>query len=621
MKTAKPIVLDRGTLPSAVDTVIAWMSSAKLPDPRFVLAFGIDKKRDLTQIQWFVAIACSYLLLVQDDQIVRDPIHLLPLVVTLALMLVFLRLPYSVFTHRLFPQIMAVVDTVLISTAIVFNRQSPWDLFLVFFFGILIAAIGENLVQSIAVSLVVGILLVVIIPLSDKGALQMDSQTLLRVPLLFGASLVYGYLADQVKRERKNAAQLEELRRHQLLIKDQFFSHVSHELRTPLTVIYQFVTILSDGLAGDLSAEQRDYLEIVLRNVKQLQSMVGDLLESARAESGKLAVHRQVVSLRELGSETLLTLLPRATVKAVALTADIPSDLPFVYADPQRVKQILTNLVDNAIKFTPAGGKITVRAQSHIEDQSLVRVSVADTGCGISPEGTEKIFDRLYQEKNLLETNRKGLGLGLHICNELVSRHGGRVWVESQLGKGSTFHFTLPVFSLGRLLASLFKVDRCRGPLALIAIQISPQESALVSDLEKLSAEPWSLLKNFVLPDKAALLPRMPIAAERGLYFAVSAGDLDTTRGLAARIQREIGNCKRVQDGKCRIDVSVMNIEAASTGPGAELNDGTEELWRAIRRLIGDAEAKWNKADTDLSGAITRDVERELRASAPNPDL
>jgi hypothetical protein len=171
----------------------------RFADFDFALAIGTDRRRDLIPIQWFAVIACTYLLVVQDGRIAQDPVSLLILLAPLGSMLIFLRLPDAVFTHRFFPQTMAIVDTILISAAIVLNRESPWDLFLVFFFGVLIAAIGENFLQIIGGCLIAGVLSVVIIPVSTGTSFSLDANTLLRIPLLFGSSLLYGYLAAVVE--------------------------------------------------------------------------------------------------------------------------------------------------------------------------------------------------------------------------------------------------------------------------------------------------------------------------------------------------------------------------------------------------------------------------------------
>jgi signal transduction histidine kinase len=503
-------------------------------------------------------------------------------------MAVLFRLPESVLSHRSFPSIMAVVDALLFSIAIFYNRQSPWDLCLVFFFGILISAIGENLVQIIVGSLVVGIVSVLIIPVSSNSSFALDGNTLLRIPLIFGASLVYGHLSDQVKREKKKTAESEEMRRHQLSTKDRFLSHVSHELRTPLTAIYQFITILSDGLAGDLNDQQREYLDIVQRNVKQLQAMVGDLLDAARADNGKLTIDPRVISLQTSMHEVLTNHRATAAVKAITLSAEYPNDSLLVHADAQRIKQVLSNLIDNAIKFTPPRGNITVNAQIVEADQGFVRVSVSDTGCGIKADAVQSVFDRLYQEESMLNTNRKGLGLGLHICRELVSRQGGRIWVESDLGKGSAFHFTLPAFSLKRLLGPL--VEQTGGfatGLSIISVKVEADGQIEASEIGKaMWGEKWSRLTNVALPPGALLLPRMTLEGKSERFFVLSAGDAAAAHQMALRIEKEVGGNRRTYDGKCGIKTSVMVMDSLREG-NADMEALTEELSRRILNLVG----------------------------------
>ncbi|MDP9253436.1 MAG: PAS domain S-box protein, partial [Verrucomicrobiota bacterium] len=251
-------------------------------------------------------------------------------------------------------------------------------------------------------------------------------------------------LAQRAEELARINIELDKTRHEQLRLKDEFFSHVSHELRSPLSAIYQFVTLVLDGLAGELTAEQREYLGIALRNVRQLRSMIGDLLDAARAQEAKLIIEPRTVGVTELIEETLSALRPIAKAKRVVLSADVSQDVPSVYADPNRVRQILSNLIDNGIKFTPEHGAVTVTAQVLNDNSEFVRVAVTDTGCGISPDQAQNVFERLYQVPGPAATSRKGLGLGLYICKELVSQHGGRIWVENRRGRGSTFLFTLP---------------------------------------------------------------------------------------------------------------------------------------------------------------------------------
>ncbi len=239
---------------------------------------------------------------------------------------------------------------------------------------------------------------------------------------------------------------LEQARLQQLQMKDQFLSHVSHELRTPLTSIYQFITILLDGLAGDLNPEQKEYLEISLQNIVQLKTMIDDLLEVTRAQTAKLTVNRECVSAYEMISDSISTLKATAKAKGIHLSAEFPGDIPTTYADPQRIRGVLINLIGNAIKFTPVGGAITVRARIFEKDPNMIRLSVSDTGVGIEPEEVDKIFEYLYQSESTLESSRKGLGLGLYICKTMINLHGGQIWVNSKVGRGSTFSFTIPIY-------------------------------------------------------------------------------------------------------------------------------------------------------------------------------
>ena len=266
---------------------------------------------------------------------------------------------------------------------------------------------------------------------------------------------------------------LEQIRQDQMRFKDEFLSHVSHELRSPLTAIKQFTTILLGGLAGELNKEQREYQQIVLKNIRQLQSMIDDLLEVTRLETGKLTVESERVSVMIAVTDTFNTLKGSARVKGVTLSYDLAPNLPSVHADPTRLRQILIILLDNAIKFTPEGGSVTIKALVSQQDTRLLLLEVSDTGVGINPEITENIFERLYQVSERTETSRKGLGLGLYICRELVMRQGGTIWAKRRAQKGSTFSFTLPIFSLGspsgKVMPQLF-VEAIKSPTIPLAV-------------------------------------------------------------------------------------------------------------------------------------------------------
>ena len=245
---------------------------------------------------------------------------------------------------------------------------------------------------------------------------------------------------------------LEIARKQQLEFKNQFLSHVSHELRTPLTCIHQYVSLILDGLAGPVVPEQADHLKTVLRSANQLHAMIRDLLEATRAESGKMRIERRCLAIGDLLRQAVAMMQPTAQERRIGLEVGLDSRIPLVHADPDRVLEVLINLIDNGIKFTPPDGAIVVKACMVETDPGAVYVSVTDTGRGISSEAKTLIFERLYQDPDAVDSNRSGLGLGLFICKEIIRLHEGRMWVSSEPGQGSTFSFTLPTYSLPALL-------------------------------------------------------------------------------------------------------------------------------------------------------------------------
>lgn len=256
--------------------------------------------------------------------------------------------------------------------------------------------------------------------------------------------------------ERREAAE----RRMQLEMTGEFLAHVSHELRTPLSSVYQFVSNVRDGLAGPVTDGQAAQLDIALRNVDEALAMFEQLLEVARAEAGKLRFDPRIGDVAHAIEDVVGVMESRAESADIRLTFDVAPDLPPMLADPARVRQVLANIIGNSIKFTSDGGTITVRAGLDPDEPGAIRVSVEDTGCGMNPEDAKSVFERLYQVENGLHRSRRGLGLGLFISRELVTHQNGRIWVESEIGRGSVFHFTVPVFFLTAVLRPILEDAR-----------------------------------------------------------------------------------------------------------------------------------------------------------------
>lgn len=227
------------------------------------------------------------------------------------------------------------------------------------------------------------------------------------------------------------------------LMKSNFLSIVSHELKTPLHSIRGFVDIILMGKTGKLTEIQRDFLETTRDQTKHLQSMINDLLDFTQFESGRINLSLEEISLTELIDEAIAKLEPLANEAGIALCKSVTLGPSCIYADRTRLLQVLTNLVDNAIKFTPAGGKISLQA---FENGAQVQVRVSDTGIGIPLNERERIFNRFYQIDSSATRAYRGTGLGLAICKYIIEAHQGRIWVESNDPQGSIFCFTVPKY-------------------------------------------------------------------------------------------------------------------------------------------------------------------------------
>ncbi len=228
-------------------------------------------------------------------------------------------------------------------------------------------------------------------------------------------------------------------------VRSNFVSMVSHELRTPLNSVHGFIDLLLQGHMGAMTEEQSLYLGYAEEGVQQLISIVEDILFMTRSDLGQFEVKQEEVHLRSLVRQVTRSLQPQALKAEVALAQNIPVDIPTLHIDPQRIKQVLNNLVANAIKFTPPRGIVTVSARVH--DDDFVLISVADTGYGILAEDRQHIFERFYQSNHSQQSKMGGYGLGLSIAKLIVEQHHGTIDFETTVNRGTTFSFTLPQYT------------------------------------------------------------------------------------------------------------------------------------------------------------------------------
>ncbi len=232
-------------------------------------------------------------------------------------------------------------------------------------------------------------------------------------------------------------------------LKSEFVATVSHELRTPMTSIRGYADILLLGAAGALNENQSHFLQIIKSNTERLNILVNDLLDISRIEAGRVTLAPQPLDLRDVAEDVLADILRRSQEenKPMAISLEAPKELPHVFGDSERVRQILDNLVDNAYHYTPADGQIQVHIHA---ENGEVQVDVSDTGVGIAPEDQERVFERFFRGEHPLVLATPGTGLGLPIVKQLVEMHHGRIWMKSNgvPGQGSTFSFTLPAIKL-----------------------------------------------------------------------------------------------------------------------------------------------------------------------------
>jgi len=278
-----------------------------------------------------------------------------------------------------------------------------------------------------------------------------------------------GWLASEFNEMIERLKGLDEM-------KKDFVSSITHDLRSPLAIIESYVNEMLAGGIEEFAKTGVENLTAIKDNAIRLSHLINDLLDTAKIEAGKVDIEPSQLDLSKLVTEVVSNFMPKAEEEKIDLRIELPAGLPRVFVDGEKIRQVLTNLIANAIKFTPAGGKVRIGAEETAANPEFVLVKVSDTGVGIPAEDLDRLFDKFHRTKDVFEyidkydqlpddLNRmlakfpkikevrekvkqaKGSGLGLFIVKSIVELHGGKVWVESKLGEGSTFIFTLPVKS------------------------------------------------------------------------------------------------------------------------------------------------------------------------------
>lgn len=275
---------------------------------------------------------------------------------------------------------------------------------------------GEQKLVSDEISLVV----------PEEKVLKINSAAMVRDNVIEGAILVFHDITELRRLEK---------------IRQDFVANVSHELRTPLTSIKGYAETLLDGAMQDKD-NAKDFMEIIYRDSDRLAKLIDDLLDLSKIEYGKLKMVFLPIDILEVIKRTIKVLEAQAKRKSICISLNITGGLPKILADETRISQVVLNLLDNAIKYTPDGGKILISASTK---DRFVQMDISDTGIGIPENDLPRIFERFYRVDKARSRELGGTGLGLSIVKHIVQAHNGHVWIQSTLGQGSTFSFSIPI--------------------------------------------------------------------------------------------------------------------------------------------------------------------------------
>lgn len=347
---------------------------------------------------------------------------------------------------------------------------------LMFYFVFVIVASGIILaittVTAIKIATIMVILLLgVIVPRNILGTLNKTTEKIRE-------------LEKKVAEDNRKLIQLDNM-------KSGFISLIGHELRTPLTSIKESIALISDGSTGEINPNQKKMLNIANKNIARLTRLINDVLDLSKIEAGKLGVRRIRLNLNKLLKEIFKEMCFVAKNKKIDLATDLSIDLPEVYADPDRITQVITNLVHNAIKYTPEGGKISISTK--LKGKRFIETSVEDTGIGIKSIDFNRLFSKFQQIDYQMTRRSDGVGLGLAISKGLIEAHGGIIGFVSEFGKGSKFYFTLPLYhqnvSFAQYLDEELKSKQVeKGLFSLIILRIIPYDNMkdVAGELEEL---------------------------------------------------------------------------------------------------------------------------------------
>ncbi len=380
----------------------------------------------------------------------------------------------------------------------------------------------------------------------------------------------------------------------------QFVDNVSHEFRTPLTVIREFISILQDGLAGEVNEQQQEYLGIAIERVDDLNLMVNDMLDISRLEAGLLGLSRKECRVEDIVERVKPTLERKALSRKIVLDIKVEEGLPGIFCDAEKIGRVIINLVVNSIKFCRDEGHATLWARTGTDGSEIV-FGVTDDGPGIAPEHLQQIFTRFEKLDSDDQSSTKGFGLGLNIVRELVHLHFGEVSVDSQRGHGSTFTFTVPVFDpisiFQQYLSQMARTEGDSWSVTLIPIHIEPPFGFE-------AAEELGAFLHHQMRVTDLLFDGQP-----GSWLLAAAAGAHDLGPLLKRFEESFANANRNRVGN---DLPKMKMEPAGTwrplDQGPELSANFKAIFGAMAGKNGDrVEAAATAGQPASAGALRID--------------
>jgi signal transduction histidine kinase len=395
-----------------------------------------ENRNALIAIQWFVAVGTSYLILSSQAWSLDAPLPLLLIFLCIVSAPALQRLPLKFFSGKNIEAKLLILNSIIILSAIGLTQSAPWDLLALFFFCVFIAATGENLIHIVVGCTLLSIIFLIFLTSRQVDLAAINSDLLLRVPFMFGISVLYGHLTNQVKRDKKRIEQLKQTEE----FKRQVVCALAHDIKAPLSVILGHAELLAGSFGGRPNpAEQSLSFKCIRENIDRIVNLVIGFLNVSELVTPKAEASKTAVEINPIFRDVIRQQTVALRKKDLNVRMELADDLKPCHGDQNQLERVFWNLIDNAIKYTPASGAIALTSRMISGNISL---SISDSGVGIS----KRELPNLFREFKRLEgsANTEGTGLGLFIVKTILDDHNGSITVQSEEGLGTTFNIQLP---------------------------------------------------------------------------------------------------------------------------------------------------------------------------------